>query len=481
MKTVARIFLGYFLLVGLGAAFLLNTFMAELRPGVRQSMEEVMVDMANLLAEVVQAEVVSANIEKAEFADMMQRFLARELNAKIWTLQKTATTLRVYVVDAQGTVVYDSDERDVGQDYSQWRDVYLTLRGQYGARSTRANPDDDTSTVMHVAAPIYQGKEIIGALTVAKPNISVQPFIEVSRQNMIRKSLLLLAVSLSVGLIFAFWFTHSTRKLVRYAEHISQGQRAVLPRISEAELAALGNAIEKMRTELEGKEYVENYIHTLTHEMKSPLSTIKGAVELLHEPMPATEQTRFLDNIQSETARLQQFIQRMLALAEVEKRQVLEQTSNVNLAALISEALLLKETILQQKNLQVKKCLQADLVVNGEVFLLQQAISNLLDNAIEFSPVAGTITIALESSDDTLSLLISDQGPGIPDFAKDRIFERFYSLAKPDSGKKSSGLGLSFVKEVAQLHQGSIALSNLPSGGVCAILTLPHKKHINHT
>ena len=70
---------------------------------------------------------------------------------------------------------------------------------------------------------------------------------------------------------------------------------------------------------------------------------------------------------------------------------------------------------------------------------------------------------------------IRDHGPGLPDYALDRVFEKFYSLRRPDSGKKGTGLGLSFVKEIAELHRGSVGLRNHPDGGAVATLTLPKR------
>src|SRR5678816_2681829 len=100
----------------------------------------------------------------------------------------------IYVTDARGIVVFDSSGRDVGKDYSRWNDVYLTLRGRYGARSTRADPADDASTVMYVAAPIVDrssaGERIVGVLTVAKPNRAIAPFIERSQDTILRWGLL---------------------------------------------------------------------------------------------------------------------------------------------------------------------------------------------------------------------------------------------------------------------------------------------------
>jgi two-component system sensor histidine kinase CreC len=83
------------------------------------------------------------------------------------------------------------------------------------------------------------------------------------------------------------------------------------------------------------------------------------------------------------------------------------------------------------------------------------------------------VTIGGSPAGRDVELRVSDRGPGIPDFAMDRAFEKFYSLRRPDTGKKSTGLGLSFVREIAQLHRGSVALANRSEGGVTATLRLP--------
>ncbi|MBL3064063.1 GHKL domain-containing protein, partial [Klebsiella pneumoniae] len=103
--------------------------------------------------------------------------------------------------------------------------------------------------------------------------------------------------------------------------------------------------------------------------------------------------------------------------------------------------------------------------------LLAQALGNLLDNAIDFTPQGGEIALAAEKRNEEVQLSVIDNGCGIPDYALERIFERFYSLPRED-GHKSSGLGLAFVREVARLHHGDINLHNRPEGGVVATLRL---------
>lgn len=95
----------------------------------------------------------------------------------------------------------------------------------------------------------------------------------------------------------------------------------------------------------------------------------------------------------------------------------------------------------------------------------------MLDNAIDFTPQDGTITLSSHQQEERVTLQVIDSGSGIPDFALPRIFERFYSLPR-ENGHKSSGLGLAFVSEVARLHAGTVALSNRPEGGVQALFTL---------
>ena len=171
MKIGLRIFLGYFLIVALAALLLARVFVEEVKPGVRQAMEDTLVDTANLLAELATDDFLAGRIDDGSFARRVRALAGRDFGADIWGFDKRGSSYRVYVTDARGIVVFDSTGEALGADYSRWNDVYLTLRGEYGARSTAATPEDPDSTVMHVAAPIRDGQgEIAGVLTVAKPN-----------------------------------------------------------------------------------------------------------------------------------------------------------------------------------------------------------------------------------------------------------------------------------------------------------------------
>src|SRR5690606_6547460 len=105
------------------------------------------------------------------------------------------------------------------------------------------------------------------------------------------------------------------------------------------------------------------------------------------------------------------------------------------------------------------------LLLSGDAFVLRAAVLNLLENAIDFSPEGSAIEIRISWDDPWVKLEIRDHGPGIPDYAKERIFERFYSLRHHSVGRKGTGLGLTLVKEAAELHGGTIVLEARDGGG----------------
>ena len=477
MKIGLRVLLGYFLIVAVAALLLVNVFVQQVKPGVRQAMEDTLADTANVLAELASDDLLAGRINQGQFAGRIRSMGQREIGARIWGQPKHAPSYRITVTDARGIVVYDSAGHDLGRDNSRWNDVHRTLRGEYGARSTRDDPNDEMSSVMYVAAPIRDGQgRIAGVLTVSKPNRSIQPFIERSQDVILRWGWVLLGSALLVGLLVAWWLSRQLAGLRRYADAVSAGQRASLPARGiekpAGEFADLGRALESMRRQLDGKQYVEQYVHSLTHELKSPLAAIRGAAELLEGEMPAEQRQRFVANIASEGARLQQLIERLLNLALVEQRQGLEERVAVDLHGLAEELLQAQAARIQAAGLRMENAIPPGLLVQGERFLLRQALANLLDNALDFTPAGGLLRFSAETRDGRVELALYNQGAAIPDYALPRLTERFYSLPRPASGRKSTGLGLNFVQEVALLHGGELALRNV-EGGVRASLLLP--------
>ncbi|WP_372013057.1 two-component system sensor histidine kinase CreC [Pseudoxanthomonas sp. 10H] len=476
MRLGLRLFLGFFLVVGLAALFVMRVFVEEVKPGVRQAMESTLVDTANVLAAMAAEDLASGRIADGRFAADLARVRERDPRATIWRFPKRSIDYRVTVTDARGIVVFDSEGRDLGRDNSRWNDVYRTLRGEYGARSSPEAPGSER-TVMHVAAPVFDPRDParrIGVLTVAKPNRTLEPFIEASQRSILGKGAWLIGLSALVGLLMTWWLARRIGRLNRYAQAVAAGEPVPPPPRRRDEIGDLGRALEDMRRKLEGKAYVEQYVQSLTHEMKSPLAAIRGAAELLQEPLPEADRRRFARHIQDQQQRLTETIDKLLALAEVEQHGWLQRREPVDLAALLRQAASAVEPRLAASRLQVRlEGVPPSVTVQGDAFLLRQALANLLDNAVAFSPPGGTVTLALAERGGQVRASVRDEGPGVPDYATGRVFERFYSLARPDGGARSSGLGLPFVREVARLHGGEAWLVNRDGGGAEAGLTLP--------
>ena len=479
MKISLKIFLGYFLLVGLAAWFVLTIFVDEVKPGVRQAMEDTLVDTANVLAELAVEDVKAGNIASGGFARGLAQYQARakypnKSLADISGIRKQTADYRVYITNAKGIVIFDSSNFAVGQDYSQWNDVYLTLRGKYGVRSSPIVPNAPKSdSIMYIAAPIKDGSAIIGSLTVAKSNRTVLPFIERAQYKIMRWGALLLVLSLIIGSLFTWRFTRKIHLLRDYALNISQGKKATQPNSSNDELSELANAMQVMRTELDGKQYVQENVQHLTHELKSPITAIQAALELISPNMPPDDQARFLTQIKAQSSRVQTIIQNMLGLATLEHQQQLNQVVNVNLNDLIQTQI----AHLSQKSHALQANIHAacrpNIILQADSFLLGQAIYNLLENALDFSQPNSVVNISVIEENKQIQIVVKDQGTGIPDYALDKIFDKFYSLPRPSTNQKSTGLGLNFVQEVAKLHGGSVTLSNHGAGGAIAIITLP--------
>ncbi len=477
LSLTSRLFIVYALFVVLSGWFVLRLVFEEVKPAVRQSTEETLVDSANLLAEIVREDLVAGQLAQGELARVLETYGKRQPGAQIWGIRKDEVTHRIYVTDARGIVLLDSSGKDVGADYSRWNDVYLTLRGSYGARSTETVPGDERSTVMHVAAPVRDGDRIVGVVTVAKPNYSVQPFIERAERRLMGFAVLLMAAGLAAGAALSWWLSRSIRRLTHFADAVTAGERPAVPALPGHELDRLARALDTMRDRLEGKAYVERYVQTLTHELKSPLAAIQGASELLRQDLPADQRRRFLDNIDIEAARLHSLSERLLHLAQIEQRRGLDEPETVPVDGLVAGLLEEFAPRSERGGISVSTTISPALAVTGERFLIRQALANLLDNAIDFTPAGGDIRIeaALEAggSPSQVAIRVFNEGEAIPDYALPRVTERFYSLPRPATGRKSTGLGLNFVQEVADLHGGRFEIGNR-KGGVQATLWLPH-------
>lgn len=470
MRISTRVILSFLLVTGLGFYFFIDWILDDLTPRYRESTEEPLVDFANVLAAQLSVTAKDGVIPTETLAAAITDATSRQLRAKIYNFEKTSVDLRVYVANDKGIVIFDSDGgRDVGKDYSTWRDVSLTLLGEYGARTSRDVPDAPSST-MYVAAPITEEGRIIGVVSVGKPTATANQLVSAAQQKFFKAAMLACAAIIVVAALLSSLVTRPIRRLTEYARAIRDGQRVPLPELGKGEIAQLGQAFVEMKEALEGRQYVERYVQTLTHEVKSPLSGIRGAVELLREDLPLDRRNQFLGNIEREASRLQHLVERLLGLSSLQRRTTLSEADKLSLTDLAKQVVAEHRVTAEAKGISLGITAGADVFIEGDKFWLSQAISNLLQNALDFTQRGGKVEVHVRECGDIAQLTFMDTGPGIPEWALPKVFDQFYSLPRPESGKKSTGLGLPLVKEVMNLHAGTVMLRNRAEGGVEALL-----------
>jgi two-component system, OmpR family, sensor histidine kinase CreC len=447
----------------------------ELRPRYLEAVEETLVDASQLLAAQIAVDynTQSGTLDIQRLRQAVERLKQKSFSAQINRAVKRKVDLRVYVTDARGIVLFDSESGlDEGRDYSQWNDVYLTLKGLYGARSTRRDPENPDTSVLYIAAPIEVGGKIQGVVSVGKAVATVVGFIDNAKLRLMLGLVVVVVLALVLSLLVSTWISRPLNRLTRYVRSLASDSPLNYPRLSRDEVGDVGQAFEELRRELAGKAYIENYVHNLTHEIKSPLSAIIGASELVSDPeMKPSDRARLLANISSEAHRLQDIAERILELASLENRERALKIESFDLILVLEEVLESFEGQRLARSLNWTLRVPQNCVVSGERFLVWRALSNLIQNAVDFAPDSTAIDIEISRlPNGTTTVEVLDRGPGIPDWAQEKVFEKFFSLERVRTHKKSSGLGLNFVREVMQLHRGKVQLLSRDGGGLIARL-----------
>lgn len=480
MSLTVRVLLGVCAIALAGYFFVMPPVLARVERQYLEAAEEIMVDAAEVCAAVASEDVAAGRDPAHTLSRSFECAGRREIRAKIYDIEKNRMTLNIYVTDAAGRVIFDSGHpENVGKDFSEKRDVHRTLTGRYGARATRDRQDDPLSYVMYVSAPVRstEGGPPAGVVSVYKPQRTLMAFVRTARAYLRKVALATLVGVLLAGLLLSHWVTRPLDELKAYALAVSRGERPKPPRPPGRHLRVLAEAVDRMRDALEGRKYVEDYVQSMTHEMKSPIAAIGATSELLQEEVPAPQRDRFLANLRSEVDRLQRLVARLLALSSLESRKSLDKPEPVDLTRLVERACKEIQGRAAAANVAIHFEGADPTMVAGDEFLLESAIDNLIQNAIEFSPHGGTVSVKVISDDGTVSIAVEDEGEGVPVYALDRVFDRFYSLPRPGTGRKSTGLGLCFVRETALLHDGGASLVNRRDRqGARATLTLPRNR-----
>ena len=293
--------------------------------------------------------------------------------------------------------------------------------------------------------------------------------------NQIRFNVLLAGLAIAFSLILFSFFLNfiilkPIKKLAKAAENVDADVKSkplitVLDR-REDEIGQLSKIINTMLKNLYQKiDNAENNSADLMHEIRNPLASIRMATDVINDKLD-DEQKKFLDLILNDISRIENIITDYSSMIKDEVNLYKSQSNVFNIRELLDELIHnYKENVSNRLNIKFFANENQNLLVNGQKSFLYQAFDNIIMNAASFSPSDGIIEIVLSSTENYLSVSISDQGPGIKDPNIKRIFDRFYSFRDNKSDQGHSGLGLSIAKQIIDAHDGYISADNVIEGG----------------
>lgn len=223
------------------------------------------------------------------------------------------------------------------------------------------------------------------------------------------------------------------------------------------------------------REFVAN----VSHELRTPLSMIKGYVETLIDGAkddPAVA-LKFLQTIEKHADRLTYLIEDLLTISKLESGQIVMNLQRVELGPVVSRVLEDLQSRAEEKGITLQNLLPEDIEVKADGDRLEQVLFNLVDNAIKYGKNNGEVTVSCQIVDDKqVQLSVRDDGPGIPEEAKERVFERFYRIDRARSREAGgTGLGLSIVKHIVQSHGGEVWVESELGKGSTFCFTLPRE------
>ena len=220
-----------------------------------------------------------------------------------------------------------------------------------------------------------------------------------------------------------------------------------------------------------------DFVANVSHELKTPLTSIKGFVEtLLEGALEDKENNRhFLKIIQEHGERLNKLVDDLLSLSHLESKEILLEKGIFNLRQQVEKVIMGFKEQLKKRNVDIKNEIPANISINADKDKIEGVFTNLIDNAIKFNKENGSIKISSQQEGDKIKIIVEDSGVGIPEKDIPRIFERFYRVDKARSAELGgTGLGLSIVKHIVELHGGTVGVESVEGLGSKFWFTLPN-------
>jgi len=465
-----------------------------------ESAKEVMIEVSTMFSAIASQNMKNDEIDLTTFGGIIFDYFQSPHGDE--RLQNMA----IYITDKDGFLILDSRGLSLGTDMKTHSEVDSALLGYQGITRISNEPVVGPwkarginieyffkPEFLHVSSPIYDNRqEVKGVLVLVAPMLDLM-----DKSRLYWFIFYIFLIALFFGALGSYRISRNIRRVEKYAREAFKDKNVSIPNVN-VQFNKLAVAIEEARSEVELKDDVEEYIDTLAHELRTPITGIRLTAENLLTPMGIEnylqeekndkkrkaltkefkKRREFIRNILDSNKQMDSLVSRLLALSRIERRDKLTELEKLYLLPTIENVLKVYGThnqLIVSKNITINlDDIDKKSTVFAEKILLEQALGNILKNAIEFSPKGGTITVKASESNTSVTIVVLDEGPGIPPHVSTKLFTRFFSVARPDTGDRGNGLGLRFVRKIIQLHGGEITLKNrLLQNGAEARLRFP--------
>lgn len=389
--------------------------------------------------------------------------------------------LRIWLLDVHGEILLDTDAPKVTPDSpvsipnfdpSAWGNTYYQVGDFYGYFSQQ---------MLSVLAPITADMQIKGYLVLHYPMRQLYQ----ERSGVIAIMQVLYFIFYGICVLFLLFFSRFVHrpieKITDGAEEFAHGNLSYQIGVdTDDELGYLARSLNYMSDSLnQNSEYQRNFIANVSHDFRSPLTSIKGYVEAIEDgTIPVEMQGRYLKIISYEVSRLEKLTRSLLLLNSLDKKTKGLNFQNFDINGTIKSTAATFEGICTQRQIRLELLLHGEqLSAHADQERIQQVLYNLLDNAIKFSPDHSVITIETTEKSGRIFVSVKDHGPGISKEALPRIWDRFYKTdTSRGKDRKGSGLGLSIVKEIIKAHNQNVDVISTEGVGTEFIFTLDKRK-----
>ena len=435
-----------------------------------ESAKSVMVEVSSLMSRVASQNNKDGEIDLETFETLIVNYLRSQRNTIDKNTPQKLENLAIYVTDKDGLLVLDSRGLTLGTDMREINEVGSALSGisdttniiveeSRGPRKARGAVIEYflQSRYLNASNPIYGDRgEILGAVVV------VAPLIDLMGENyLLRFIFYIFVIALLFGFLGSYRISRNINRVQKYTSNLFSGEDVLMPDLNN-QFNKLARTIRDARADVELKDDVEQYIDTLAHELRTPITGIQLTAENLLSPMTDKQRKRFVENILESNKHMDLLVNRLLDLSRIERREALKNVETLKIKEVIQTVLKApsREKTILDKGLKIDIQINSNASLKAEKILLEQAIGNIINNALDFSPSSGTITIKASQTNAAISIIVLDDGPGIPPQVINKLFTRFFSVSRPDTGVRGNGLGLRFVRKIMKLHGGEVSLQN---------------------